>query len=124
MRANCLDDRVGLGIVKERCLAVRPEDDEPRQLRVHPSRDIAGKTRMIDVTAIEWSGNGGKDTFEIHGKTLARRGYHDAPIATVPPMRMCSPAFENSNSGRRKITVPASIRTPPNVVSVPALASL
>jgi len=36
---------------------------------------------------------------------------------------MCSPALESSNSGRTNITLPAAMRTPAKLASVPAVAS-
>ena len=50
--------------------------------------------------------------------------YQDAPMATVPPMRVCSPALDSSNSGRTNSTLPAAMRTPANPLSVPAVDSL
>src|SRR5688572_14556675 len=124
MCAHGLDDGVRLSVFEERRLAVRPEDHEPRKLRLHPARDIAGQPLMIDRFAGEWGGDWGKNAFEIHAKTLTRPRYQDAPIAMVPPIRMCSPALESSNSGRTNITWPAAMRTPAKPASVPAVASL
>ena len=72
LRAHGLDDGIRLGVVEERRLAVRPEHDEPRQPRLHPARDVAGKAPMIDRLVSERGWNRRKHAFEIHGKTLPR----------------------------------------------------
>src|SRR5688572_30635308 len=85
---------------------------------------------MIDCVVIERCWDRRKDAFEIHAEnsntradlkvgTTANRAYHEVPMATVPPMRICSPAFESSNSGRRNRRLPAAMRRPPNPLTVP-----
>ena len=115
VRAHRLDDGVRLGVVEERRFAVRSQDDEPCQPRLHPARDVAGEGTMVDRLVSEWGWDRRKDAFEIHAETLPRaRRHHEAPIATIPPMRTCSPNFEIWNSGRTNITLPAGILTPAN----------
>jgi hypothetical protein len=68
MCAHGLDDGVRFGIIQQRRLTIRPEDDEPGQPGLYPSSDIPGKTRVIDRAVFEWGGDWGENAFEIHAK--------------------------------------------------------